>query len=455
MFSESRRLVTCAESLRLAIDRKKAASSLLLGSKSETGVSMRTVHTFAGVLAALTFAQAASAQLQTMMVPVGGGVTKPVPQHPVDLKDSPEEIAKDAQRDLRDNRFYNKPGATRAQYDADWQECRLIARGSRTPAGTVPLVYNPAVMSPLAAGVGGAIGSMIGAAIVEGEMRRANRKNCLLIRGWRLVELRGEAAARVSAMSDADRNSYFNQVIGAAKVDGEITERKSFSVPPEVLGKVDGGLSGPESLFFGKKVDPSAPAQLTGNEAAVVLAFRRPGPASAGRFLEMNLTRYDPQAQDLVYQPRDWKKKGDTTTYNAEVASGDRKAGLEVQMVKLTPGDYVISGVSFMRQIMSTNCFGAPNFHLSAGEVLYLGDFIPLWGATGPDGKKISGTGYVSRIEDARRLLATKQPQLAAAMKPAKIVDGATYACSAITMDRWDITGPESSAAATPTAAGS
>ena len=42
--------------------------------------------------------------------------------------DTPEEIAKDAARDLKDNRFYNKPGATRAQYDADWQECRLIAR---------------------------------------------------------------------------------------------------------------------------------------------------------------------------------------------------------------------------------------------------------------------------------------------------------------------------------------
>ena len=74
--------------------------------------------------------------MQTMMVPVGGITPKAVPQHPLDPKDSPEEIAKDAQRDLRDNRFYNKPGATRADYDRDWHECRLIARGSVTPAGT-------------------------------------------------------------------------------------------------------------------------------------------------------------------------------------------------------------------------------------------------------------------------------------------------------------------------------
>ncbi|WP_303783449.1 hypothetical protein [Sandarakinorhabdus limnophila] len=47
--------------------------------------------------------------------------------------DSPEEIAKDSARDLKDSRYYNKPGATRADYDKDWQKCRLIARSSRTP----------------------------------------------------------------------------------------------------------------------------------------------------------------------------------------------------------------------------------------------------------------------------------------------------------------------------------
>ena len=104
---------------------------------------MRTLTVTASLLAAMLATQAAAADV--LMVPVGGTNPKPVPMHPTDPKDSPQEIAKDAQRDLKDNRFYNKPGATRAQYDADWQECRLIARGSRTPVGTVPLYYNPAV----------------------------------------------------------------------------------------------------------------------------------------------------------------------------------------------------------------------------------------------------------------------------------------------------------------------
>ena len=414
---------------------------------------MRLTAAFATMVAAAIFAQPALADV--MMVPVGGGNPKPVPMHPVDPKDSPEEIAKDAARDLRDDRFYNKPGATRAQFDADWQECRLIARGSRTPAGMVPLYYNPAVTSPLAAGVGGALGGLIAGAIAEGEQRRQNRKSCLLIRGWRQVEVPHDTAARVAAMSDADRNAYFNQVVGAEKVEGEITERTKFSLAPEALGNLDGPLSGPSTLFFGKKVDTAAPVELKADEAAVVFAFRRPEKQSAGRAGRIAFARYDSKAADLIYQPKDAKKTGDETTYNREIVSGDRKAGLELHLLKLTPGDYVITGLGVGMPLTNTNCFGAPTFHVAAGEILYLGDFIPVWGGIGSDGKKLYGMGYASRIEDSRRLLASTQPQLAAALKLATLFNGATYACSAVMMDRWDVAGAQTvQPPATQTSAG-
>ena len=66
-----------------------------------------------------------------------------------------KEINEDSARDLKDSRFYNRPGATRADYDADWQECRLIARGSQTMGGqTVVVPYNPGIISPMAAAGG-------------------------------------------------------------------------------------------------------------------------------------------------------------------------------------------------------------------------------------------------------------------------------------------------------------
>ena len=148
-------------------------------------------------------------------------------------EDSPEEIAKDAARDLKDSRFYNKPGATRAEYDAAWQECRLIARGSRTPSGTYTYVYNPNVISPLAAGIGAGIGGLIGNAIVQGQIRRANRRSCLLVRGWRLVEVEGTEAAKVAAMTDAERDRYFSTIIGATDLGNKkvTTWTNDFAAP--------------------------------------------------------------------------------------------------------------------------------------------------------------------------------------------------------------------------------
>lgn len=358
--------------------------------------------------------------------------------------DTPEEIAEDAQRDLRDSRFYNRPGATRAQYDADWQTCRLIARGSRTPSGMVPVYYNPAVISPLAAGVGGALGGLIAGAIAEGQQRRANRRNCLLIRGWRLVEVPSNEAARVRAMTDAQRSDYFNTIVGAERVEGAITERTSFTLAPDPGLNLDGPVPVPGAIFLGRRVDPAVPFELAPGEGALVFAFRRPDRGSAGRTAEIHLARYDLAARDLVYQPRDWRRRGDTTTYRFAVISRDRRAQHEVHLLRITPGDYVITGhVPGLVPVTNSFCFGAPTFHVAAGEVVYLGDFVPFMNAPMSTGERLTVMGYTSQIEDARRTLAAQQPALAEALRPATLRNGATYACSAITMDRWDLAGVE------------
>lgn len=380
-----------------------------------------------------------------LTVPEGGKKTAPVPQAPpADPADSPEEIAKDAARDLKDSRFYNRPGATRAQYDADWQECRLIARGSRTPSGSVPFFYNPAVISPVAAGIAGGLGGAIGAAIAEGQQRRDNRRSCLLIRGWRLVEVPAAEATRVAAMTDADRDSYFNALVGAETVKGEVTERTSFALAEDPALKLATPLAAPGSVWLGKKVDPAAPLALAANEGAIVVGFRRVEPAAVGRSATVELLRYDRDARDVLYRPRDWKKRGDTTTYGHSIASRDKTAAYEAQVIRLTPGDYVINATAVGAVLpMSTNCFGAPTFRVEAGQVLYLGDFVPYLGAKLADGSKISALAYTTHIDDARRTLARTQTALATAMTPATVLNRATYGCSGIAMTRWDLPGME------------
>ncbi len=357
--------------------------------------------------------------------------------------DSPEEIAKDAQRDLKDNRFYNRPGATRAQYDADWQECRLIARGSRTINGGTalynPAMYNPSI-SPLAAGIGGGIGAAIGAAIAEGIQRRANRKRCLMIKGWRLVKLTDDRTQAVAAMSDADKQAYFNRVIGAETVEGSSETLERFRPPDDPALAVAPQIAGAPTLFIHKKPEKAVLPPLEPGQGAIVMAYKRNGGAAAGRSGLVQLFRYDQAKGDLIYQPRDWKKTGDKTSYAVSIPSGDKHAGYELRVIPVTAGDYVLNGASIGMTIPPTfsNCFGAPMMRVEAGQYAYLGDATPFVGARLATGEKTSAMIFTRNFGLAREAMSKLRPDISAKMVEPVILNRATYACAAVTMDRFD-----------------
>ncbi len=357
--------------------------------------------------------------------------------------DSPEEIAKDAQRDLKDSRFYNRPGATRAQYDADWQECRLIARGSKIINGNMamynPALYNPSI-SPLAAGIGGGIGAAIGAAIAEGIQRRANRKQCLMIRGWRMVKLPAERAAAIGAMNDSDKQAYFNRIVGAETVEGEIEKLDRFSPVDDPAFAVDSALAGQPTLWIHKKPEQAVLPPLEPGQGAIVMAFRRNGGAAAGRSGLVQLFRYDRASGDLFYQPRDWKKKGDTTSYVVSIPSGDKKAAYELRVIPVTAGDYVLNGTSVGSTVppMSSNCFGAPMIRVEAGQYAYLGDASPFMGARLADGSKAYAMIFSRHFAAAQEAMARLRPDIAPKMVEPTIHNRATYSCAAVTMTRFD-----------------
>ena len=403
----------------------------------------RSRYAAAGAVSIALYSSLATAQV--VVIPVAPSNTPQVPQQPVgDPRDTPEEIAKDAARDLKDSSFYNKPGATRAQYDADWQTCRLIARGSLTPGGSYTYAYNPAVMSPLAAGIGGGIGAIIGSAIIEGQLRRANRRACLMYKGWRLVEVPAAEAARVAALPDDELNSYFNAVVGAQTVEGKVTEVTNYSLKPDSALNLEAPLAGAPSLAMAKKTDdPRVPIGLEEGQGALVLAFSRPDAASAGRSALLQFHRYDMERQDLAYQPRDWKKRGDFTTYSTAAASKDRKAPYEIHVLRLTAGYYVIDSIGVgPGQPISSNCFGAPVVFVPAGKAVYIGDLFPFMNVNLSTGEKLyAGLGWALHLEQARTGLAAFQPALASTLEEAKIRNGATYGCAATTMHKWELPG--------------
>jgi hypothetical protein len=385
----------------------------------------RTAALAAAMMAAFSAAEAGRAQ--------------PAPEN----KDTPEEIAKDAARDLKDNRFYNKPGATRAQYDADWQECRLIARGSKLANGSTSYydaaLYNPSI-SPLAAGIGAGIGGAIAAAIAEGVQRRENRKRCLMIKGWRMVRLPDAKAAAVANMADAEKQAYFSGIVGAETVEGEIEKMDHFSPPADPALAVGPELTGPATLFVHKDPAKAVLPPLEPGQGAIVMAYRRNRPAAANRFGLVQLFRYDQAKGDLQYQPRDWKKKGDKTSYVVSIPTGDRRAAYELRVIPVTAGDYVLGGWSVGANVppQASNCFGAPMIHVETGQYAYLGDASPIMGAQLADGKKASAMIFTRHLRVAQDALGKLRPELAGKLVEVPIRNGATYSCAAVTMDRFD-----------------
>ena len=392
-------------------------------------MKLNDVRTAIGLIAATGLGVVLATQAQA----------QPAPEN----KDSPEEIAKDAQRDLKDNRFYNRPGATRADYDAEWQECRLIARGSKIGNGNTtyynPAMYNPSI-SPLAASAGGLLGAAIGAAIAEGVQRRENRKRCLMMKGWRMVKLPSDKTAAVSAMTDDAKQDYFNRIVGAETVDGEIEKMDKFTPDEDPALAVGPEFAGAPTLFVHKDPKKANLPALEPGQGAIVMAFRRNGGAAAGRSGMVQLFRYDREKGDLFYQPRDWKKKGDKTTYVVSVSSGDKKAPYELRVIPVTAGDYVLngSGVGPNAIPLTSNCFGAPMIHVEAGEYAYLGDASPFLNAKLSDGKKVITMAYSRHFDAARGAMAKLRPDIAAKMSEPAIYNRATYACSAVIMARHD-----------------
>ncbi len=385
----------------------------------------------------------------SILLAVLAAATTPAGSPPPD--DSAEEIAQDAARDLKDSRFYNKPGATRAQYDADWQECRLIARGSRTPTGTIPVFYNPALISPLAAGIGGGIGGFIGAKIAEGAQRRANRRSCLLIKGWNLVETDEATKAKVAAMTDAQRDGFFAGIVGAAKVEGKVEAFTNQLAAPKLASGIAPGEkpSAPAALTAGKKVDLGAPLKLEPGQGAILVGFRRPDSHSLGKSANAAFARYDAEHGDLHYQPRDWKKKGDTTTYLVQARSIDKKAGLELHILPVTAGRYVLASAQpgpYNPQATNSFCLGAPSFEVKEGEAVYFGDLTPYMDAPAADGGTLLAIPYSQDADGARALLAAKQPLLASTFRAAALQNRATWGCVGQTMTAYHI--PEAGDAA-------
>lgn len=347
-----------------------------------------------------------------------------------------EAVARAAAKDLRPKHYYNRPGATRAQYNADWQMCGLVAAGYILPDGKPDPSNDKARSGVQLAGNYGLLPSMVVGALVEGYSHSVVLHACMALKGWRWIEPLADERARISAMNDAEQEQFFDTAIGAKQVSGTIVPH-SFEQTPDPAIHLDAPVTD-SFLYLGKKVDPASPVSLAPGEGAIVLAYRRTDPAAAGLSADVKIARYDPATHDLA---RGRRQGGREILFAAEVDSVRNKSSYEVQVLRLPAGHYVLAGKQPSAYLLS-DCFGAPEFELKAGEVSYLGDYTPFLGRLS-DGRNIDEILWSTHIDDARRVIALSQPALAANLQNARIRNGATYSCPGIVLSvgRWDLPG--------------
>ena len=397
----------------------------------------------AGLAAAigLAWTQGAAAQDFRVLDLPQGFHQKAVERQSMELPQSERgRVVNAASGDFSASAYFNRPGGTWEDYLADWYGCELITRGSRIPGGRVSYVYSPTMTSPRETGIGMVIGGAVGQGQNLDQLREANRRTCMRVRGWRRVVPTNADAQRLAAMGDSEFVRWIAQAIGEASPQGQVETLGHALLPAHPAINPDGPVDGRRKIYVDGNSGYDGTLALGPREGALVLAIRRPDKGSQGQRAAIVLRRYDLDMADLATLPAN---RGDEDRYFSIIESKDRRADYELHVVRLAPGTYVIDGTSVDGKAPpESNCFGAPLIEIPAGKPVYGGDWVPYRGVKLERGRVLpDAMVMVPHFEEAKSVLARHQPQLAAELAPMAVANGAIYSCTDpnIVLSRWSL----------------
>jgi len=328
--------------------------------------------------------------------------------------------------------YFNRPGATRENYAADFGDCFSLAV-SRIPGGKIePSGKVSGDLNPIYTGI---IPGLL--ANRQHQARTQNNlENCMVVRGWR--EMRVDDA-RGAQLWEGDRAALAQELdiwAGASAPPGEVV--RSFSNDAARNGTVVSGVPNPlgqsglhslsmrafdprglkplpapkpfyyagwGSKFLARPLDANKLEAVAPDTATVVLSlkgdvrtcigclgFQRAGPSD-------DVLAFDADGRpDLFYFDK-----------RSTLEAGDEK----VQVFALPPGKWRVSHRGNLEM-----CLGAPSFDVKAGQVLYLGRFDMTAEVLGPD---MDMDSVKSRLANA--------PGIVARMQPATWTNGAAWPC--------------------------
>lgn len=315
--------------------------------------------------------------------------------------------------------FYNRPGATIAEHDAELRECAAIM-------GDLPRIetYQQGL---IAESMEAAANLARGQAAVE---------NCMVVRGWRVVELPRNIGQRLERMPRDQLSAQLATVVGVEQPVGEIVRvfaneaarasTISDTIPntpqlvlslqsvdiSDVVRSEPAGAVVFRGAILSQPLDEAGIAALQEGDTIAVLHVTGSGATNGHRF---NFARFTGPDDDSA--PADGTG-GDV--FMAEVprtlfGSSPRDRREAVLVFRIRPGRWTIAGkgngLSF--------CLGAPTTEVRQGDVVYFGTYAFAARTIGP---------HMDEMTEARETLAAN-PAFASRLRPAEWVNGTTFHC--------------------------
>jgi hypothetical protein len=343
--------------------------------------------------------------------------------------------------------YFNRLGATLENQRADIDACReVVLAMSYTGGATGSSVNDPVVQSVANQniaqyGAAGAVGSIIGMAIVVGaEMEaawrrsaHANYENCMVARGWRVVVLEDEAGRELDRLNDRALAERLEAMVGSepqGAVARTFTNNVEFNVQPSIDTTSFSLQILPRTYFTRPRRGHESTTERRDRvraeqELRATLAQAWRGRQAIEPLNSEALEVLPADAAIVIVGARDqaplFVRVGAGTeadVFPGPFADADDKEqqptqvgdGPPLRMYVVTPGTWRLTTLGGMTSF----CFGAPSFDIAAGEVVFVG----AWNRAGPDFSL-----------DAARALLTSRPELAARARAASFVNGNTFEC--------------------------
>ncbi len=319
--------------------------------------------------------------------------------------------------------YYNRPGATVAEHNADISACSIEAAKTRSMDEVLP--------GSSGGLLGGLMSTSMAAAYHHGAVG-ASLENCMVVRGWRVVHL-SDAEGKALAAQDKDTlASSLAPWIGAETPHGDVVRvwnnDASNSVNTRYVMRPDHTNDGPLSLkaATGLTLDqytPTAfvrPAPLnldprwpTKFEKPAQLASAPPGSAIFIVGLK-NVGQHNGVGLFFTRPGPDMNRAASTIDHAPDIliaAVGTLFAhkGINFLAIPVPPGRWRISNMGLLTSI--NFCLGSPSMEVKAGEVVYAGAFdlggddigpdlslepVKTWLAGQPAAEKVQAASYVN-----------------------------------------------------------